>query len=172
MGKYFKTAYQFGMLGGILSGLSFFLLSLLNPDPTNLNLIFGYVITPISIYLAITYFKLYLNGGFLSFAEGMTVGAVTYFLLATLSTIGIWVVLSNSPELFSAIYQSKTQVLIQNKDTIISQVGLESFQIAEAELKNMSPWDLALNDGLWKIIPGMFFSILISIILRKNKLET
>jgi len=33
----------------------------------------------------------------------------------------------------------------------------------------MTAWDVALNDGIWKIIPGMFFSIIISIILRKNK---
>ena len=71
MRKYLKTACQFGTLGGILSILSFFVLSKLYTDPTNLNLIFGYVITPIALFLAIKFFKDYGNNGYLSFAEGI-----------------------------------------------------------------------------------------------------
>lgn len=64
---------------------------------------------------------------------------------------------------------AKWEVLEQNKAVIIEQVGLESFELTKLNLKDMSPWDIALNDGIWKILPGMFFSILISVILRKNK---
>jgi hypothetical protein len=169
MNKYLKTAYQFGVLGGILSCSSFFILSLLNNDPTNLNLVFGYLITPIAVYLAIRFFKEYKNDGFLSFSEGMTIGAVTYLLLALLSTLGIWLILESSPELFAAIHQAKMAALEASKATIVAQVGQESFDLTQANIRKMSPWDVALNDGIWKIIPGMFFSILISIILRKNK---
>ena len=61
MTKYLKTAYQFGILGGILTGLSFYVLSLFNSDPTNLNLVFGYVITPFAVYLAIKFYKEFAN---------------------------------------------------------------------------------------------------------------
>jgi hypothetical protein len=74
--------------------------------------------------------------------------------------------------LFSAIQTSKSAVLEQNKELIISQVGLASFEVTQTNLKSMTPWDVALNDGIWKILPGMFFSILISTILRKNKIST
>ena len=168
MNKYLKTAYQFGALGGILSFSSFFILSLLNEDPTNLNLVFGYLITPFAVYLAIRFFKEYKNDGFLSFAEGMTIGAVTYVLLALLSTIGIWLILESAPELFSAIQQAKGAVLEASKVAIVAQVGQESFDLTEINIQKMNPFDVALNDGIWKIIPGMFFSIIISIILRKN----
>ena len=66
------------------------------------------------------------------------------------------------------IQETKWAVLDQNKDVIVSQVGLPSFEATKVSLKEMSPWDVSLNDGIWKIIPGMFFSIIISIILRKN----
>ena len=168
MSKYFKTAYQFGALGGLMSGLSFYVLSLFYPDPTNLNLVFGYLITPITVFLAIKFFKDYSNEGYLSFSEGMSVGAVSFLLLAILSTGIIWGVLESSPSLFSAIQTAKWAALEQNKEVIISQVGQVSFEITQTNLQSMSTWDVALNDGIWKIIPGMFFSIIISIILKKN----
>ncbi len=168
MSKYFKTAYQFGALGGLMSGLSFYVLSLFYPDPTNLNLVFGYLITPITVFLAIKFFKDYSNEGYLSFSEGMSVGAVSFLLLAILSTGIIWGVLESSPSLFSAIQTAKWAALEQNKEVIISQVGQVSFEITQTNLQSMSTWDVALNDGIWKIIPGMFFNIIISIILKKN----
>lgn len=168
MTKYFTSAYQFGTLGGILSIVSFYSLSLLYPDPTNLNLLFGYVLVPVALFLSIKFFKDYSNSGFLSFSEGMTVGFVTYILLGLLSTFGIWLILSFSPELFEIIKNQKLGVLLESKDTIISQLGENSYLTTEENMKEMSPWDIALNDGLWKIVPGMFFSIIISIIFRKN----
>lgn len=168
MNKYLKTAYQFGTLGGVLSVLSFFILSIVYPDPTNLNLVFGYLVTPIALFLGIKFFKDYTNNGFLSFAEGMTVGFVTYTLMGLLSAVGIWGLLIVMPDLFNTIQETKWAVLDQNKEVIVSQVGLASFESTKLSLQEMSTWDVALNDGIWKIVPGMFFSIIISIILRKN----
>lgn len=98
----------------------------------------------------------------------MTVGFVTYTILGVLSICGIWIILNFSPELFDVIKNQKLEVLLESKETIISQLGEDSFLTTEENMKKMSPWDVALNDGLWKIVPGMFFSIIISIIFRKN----
>ncbi len=168
MYKYFSTAYKFGGFAGGLSILAFITLSFLYPDPTNLNLIFGYVITPIAIFLAIKFYKEYSNGGYLSFAEGMSVGFVAYMLEAIISLVGIWLVLLVQPDLFGRIKTSKLEVLTTSKDTIVDQVGESSFDLTLTSINNMIPWDIALNDALWKIIPGLFFTIIISIILRKN----
>ncbi|MBN7811408.1 DUF4199 domain-containing protein [Algoriphagus sp. H41] len=168
MTKYLKSAYQFGILGGILSVVSFCVLSFLYPDPTNLNLLFGYFLVPVAVFLAIKFFKDGTNGGYLSFAEGMTVGFVTYALLGLLSILGIWLVLSVSPDLFGQIKAQKLEVLAESSETIISQLGEASYSSTQNSMEKMSPWDVALNDGLWKIVPGMFFSIIISIIFRKN----
>jgi hypothetical protein len=130
MNKYLRTAYQFGMLGAVLSGISFFSLSYFYPDPTNLNLIFGYFLIPIAVFLSIKFFKEYSNSGFLSFAEGMTVGFVTYTLIGIGSTLCIWLILLFSPDFFELIKQSKWDVLMSNQETIVSQVGQESFDLA------------------------------------------
>lgn len=168
MNKYLITAYKFGTLGGFLSVVSFGCLTYLNPDPTNLNLIFGYFLIPISIFLSVKFFKDYTNSGFLSFAEGMTIGFVTYSLIGLISALGIWLILEYSSDLFEVIKAQKIGLLLQNRDMIISQVGENSFEATQNSMEGLTPWNVALNDGLWKIIPGMFFSIIISIILRKN----
>jgi hypothetical protein len=168
MHKYLKTAYQFGFLGGGLSLVSFFVLRYLSADPTNLSLVFGYILIPVAVFLAIKFFKEYTNAGFLSFAEGMTVGFVTYTLIGMISTLGLWILLTNMPDFFELIKESKMEVLEENREMIISQVGEKSFSFTKESMKSLTPWDIAFNDGLWKIIPGMFFSIIISIILRKN----
>jgi hypothetical protein len=168
MTKYLKSAYQFGALGGVLSVISFYALSFLYPDPTNLNLLFGYILVPVSIFLSIKFFKDDSNGGFLSFSEGMTVGFVTYILLGILSMLGIWLILNLSPDLFEVIRTTKLEVLLQSKDTIVSQVGEDSYMATAASMEKLSTWDIAFNDAIWKIVPGMFFSIIISIIFRKN----
>ncbi|MEB2781600.1 DUF4199 domain-containing protein [Algoriphagus sp. C2-6-M1] len=168
MYKYFSSAYKFGSIAGVLSILAFITLSFLYPDPTNLNLIFGYVITPIAIFMAIKFFKDYSNNDYLSFAEGMSVGFVTYVLESVISLVGIWILLIIHPDLFYQIKLSKLDVLAESKVSIIAQVGESSFDLTLESIRNMVPFDIALNDSLWKIIPGLFFTIIISIILRKN----
>lgn len=168
MYKYFSTAYKFGGIAGAFSVLAFISLSFLYTDPTNLNLVFGYVITPVAIFLAIKFFKEYSNEGFLSFSEGMSIGFVTYMLEAIGSLGGIWLVLILYPSLFDQIKESKLEVLSTSKETIVNQVGENSFNLTLESIRNMVPLDIALNDALWKIIPGLFFTIIISIILRKN----
>ncbi|MFT7427445.1 MAG: hypothetical protein ACI9O5_003408 [Algoriphagus sp.] len=131
-------------------------------------MLFGYIICPIAIFLSIKFFKEDQNSGYLSFSEGMTVGFVTYMLIALISILGIWLFLSISSETFELISIAKFAVLEKGKETIVAQVGQNSYDATFESLKEMSKFDVALNDGIWKIIPGLFFTIIISIIFRKN----
>lgn len=168
MVKYFRTSYKFGSLGGGLSVIAFFLLSYSVPDPSTFNMIFGYILTPVAVFLSIKFFKEYTGNGYLSFAEGMSVGFVTYMLIAIISCLGIWTLLLISPDLFEQINLAKLEILHSGKESIISQVGEESYRLTLKSIEGMTPSDIALNDGIWKLITGLFFTIIISIILRKN----
>lgn len=164
----FRSAYQFGLFGGVLSFIAFVVLSFFYSDPSNLTLLFGYIICPIAIFLSIKFFKEDQNAGYLSFSEGMTVGFATYMLIALISTLGIWLFLSFSTDTFELITLAKFEVLEKGKDTIVEQVGQNSYDATYESLKEMTKFDIAVNDGIWKIIPGLFFTIIISIIFRKN----
>ncbi|WP_439489283.1 DUF4199 domain-containing protein [Algoriphagus sp.] len=168
MYKYFSTAYKFGGFAGGLNIIAFTSLAFIFIDPTKTNLIFSLVITMVSIYLTIRFFKDFSNAGFLSFAEGMTVGFVSYMLQALISLLGILMILFVSPELFDKIKDSKFNEFLTTKENTINLVGEESYNLAFENIKNMTPLDIALDSAIWIIFFGLFFTIIISIILRKN----
>jgi hypothetical protein len=99
----------------------------------------------------------------------MTVGFIIYSIIAVLSGLGIYLILLVYPGLFEEIKASKITVIENNRQQIIEQLNEASFQVTYENVLGMTPGDIAFNDFIWKIIPGLFFTILISIILRKTK---
>lgn len=169
MNRYLESTYRFGLIGGLFCVFAFLLFNWLGYDPTNFSMLFGYVLIPIFVFLGIRYFKKDINDGELSFAHGMTIGFLIYTMIAFISGLGIWIILLIDISLFEAIKILKLEVLTTNKDLIISQLNEESFDITLQKIMAMKPIDIALNDFIWKILPGLFFTIIISIILRKTK---
>ena len=168
MNRYLESSYRFGLIGGAFSILAFVVFYLLGQDPTNLSLVFGYIILPAFIFVGIRYFRKTVNDDMLSFAHGMTIGFLIYCIIGIMSGLGIFLILLIVPGLFDMIKANKIAVLEENKDLIISQLNEESFNITFESILAMSAWDVAFNDFIWKILPGLFFTIIISIILRKT----
>lgn len=168
MKKYWDASYRFGLIGGIFSVLAFLVFHWIGLDPTNLSMLFGYIMIPVFVFLGIRFFKKYVNQDWLSFAEGMTIGFLIYSLFAFITSIGIWIILSLNSTLFAELKAKKMGILKSNEDMIVSQLGTESFETTLAKVQKMVPWDIALNDFIWKMVPGLFFTIIISIILRKT----
>lgn len=170
MKRYLGSTYLFGLIGGVFCVLAFLLFKYIGFDATNLSMLFGYVLIPIFVFSGIRYFRKDINGGELSFAHGMTIGFLIYTMIAVVAGLGIWLVLSLSPEFFEEIKTIKVAVMDTNKDLIVGQLGQESFDFTYEKILEMTALDIALNDFIWKILPGLFFTIIISIILRKTKL--
>lgn len=169
MNRYLESTYRFGLIGGIFCVFAFLFFNWIGYDPTNFSMLFGYVLIPIFVFLGIRYFKKDVNHGELSFAHGMSIGFLIYTMIAFISGIGIWLILLIDTGLFEELKALKLEVLTTNKDLIISQLNEESFDVTMKKIMEMKPIDIALNDFIWKILPGLFFTIIISIILRKTK---
>ena len=169
MNRYFDSTYRFGLIGGVFCVIAFLLFYWLGYDPSNLSMLFGFVLIPIFLFLGIRFFKKDVNQGELGFAQGMTIGFLIYAMIAVISGLGIWIVLLISPELFAELKFLKIEVLDLNRDMIISQLNEESFNTTYKQILGMTELDIALNDFIWKILPGLFFTIIFSIILRKTK---
>lgn len=167
MNRYLLAAYKVGLLGGLFCMLAFLMFIYLEVDPTNFSMVFGYIILPVFLFLGIRYFRNYQNSGLLSFSEGMSVGFFIYGIIALMSGISIWLILVLSPSVFEAIKSTKISVLENNKEMISNQLGESSYTTTMSSVMEMSVFDIAANDFIWKIVPGLFFTIIISIILRK-----
>jgi hypothetical protein len=167
MNRFLLSAYKIGLLGGLFCMAAFLMFIFLEVDPTNFSMIFGYIILPVFLFLGIRYFRNYQNAGLLSFSEGMSVGFFIYGIIALISGISIWIILMVSPRLFETIKSSKLNVLEKNREMITSQLGEASFSATLSSVMEMTTFDIAANDFIWKVVPGLFFTIIISIILRK-----
>ncbi len=170
MSRYLKNAYPFGLFGGILALIGFWVFHLVGLDPITMSIVFNLINLTLFIGLAIYYFKKYHNQSYLSFAQGMTVGFFSYAIIATVAFIGIYVSFALVPDLFAALKAGRIEMLETRSEGLMEEVGEKAYLRTMEEVQNMKMYHFALNDFIWKIIFGLFLSIIISIILRRNKL--
>jgi hypothetical protein len=170
MKQYFGYFYRIGFLAAAFSLLTFFLSSFFTQDPTLISKVFSFIITPIFVGAGIYFYRFKINQNQLSFAEGMSIGFIIYFVNALVTFFGIYIGLVFSENLFQNIKNNMMQVLSDKKQDIINTLGNASYEKTYEEMLQLSIFDIAITDFIFKIAFGLFFTIIISIILRKTKI--
>jgi hypothetical protein len=168
MAKYFLPAYLFGLAAGVLCIVAFLLMFYMGNEPVSMVLIFGYIISPLFIFLGIKHFREVYNQGNLYFGQGMTVGFFVYSIMAMVSAVFIFLFLNFNPETFETFRAMNLALLDEKKEVLIAQLSQESFDDTYESITGMTKFDVASNDFLRKIFPGLFFTIIISIILKRT----
>ena len=168
MNRYLKAALPFGLYGGGLCFLGYLTIYLLAIEPISMNLIIGYLVTPIFVFFGVKSFRDNFNGGNLYFGQGMTVGFFTYTIIAMISALYIFGSIQLDEELFTTFRQINLELMSANKVVLEENLNEAAYEETYANISNMSIFDVALNDFLRKIFPGLFFTIIISIILKRN----
>lgn len=140
----------------------------LGAEPVGMVLIFGYVTTPVFVFAGIKQFRDRQNGGELFFGQGMTVGFFVYTIMAVLSALWVTLFMSAVPEVFEIFKASNLALLESKRELLIEQIGESSYVETLRNIEAMSFFDVVLNDFLRKIFPGLFFTIIISIILKRT----
>lgn len=168
MNRYFYAAYPYGCTAGILCIVGFILMFLLHIEPISMVLVFGYIITPVFLFIGIKQFRDRFNGGVLFFGQGMTVGFFVYILMAVISATFIGLFMMFEPDVFGTFKSMNINLLNEKKDILVEQLNQQAFDETYENIQQMSAWDVVMNDFLRKVIPGLFFTILISIILKRN----
>jgi len=171
MNKYLKAAHLFGLLGGMFCGLAFLVLYLLKTEPVGFTEIFGYVLVPVFVFFGIKNFKDNVNDGELLFSQGMIVGFFVYSILALISGMVIFIFLHIDPVIFEDYREANLVLLEEKKEVIIEQINKESYESTHENILNMTKFDVAFNDFLRKVLPGLFFTIIISIALKTTKIR-
>jgi hypothetical protein len=159
--------YKIGLLAAGFSILAFYLSTLITPDPTLISKVFSFAITPFFIGGGIYFYRFKLNKNMLSFSEGMTIGFLIYFINGLFSFFGIYLGLFFSKDLFENIKTNMMDILFEKRDEIIKTLGKTSFEKTYEKMLQLNVFDIAITDFFFKITFGLFFSIIISLILRK-----
>ena len=58
--------------------------------------------------------------------------------------------------------------MTDNKAVLEEQLNVAAYEETYENISEMTVYDVAINDFLRKIFPGLFFTIIISIILKRN----
>ena len=169
MDRYLRGAWWFGIIGGAFCALAFIVFYFIDAEPISFTEIFGYIILPIFVFLGIKNFKDNMNDKVLSFGQGMTVGFFVYSILALISAIAIFIMLHVDMAIFNDYKAATMSLLEEKKEEITQQLGNESYDATVKSMSEMTIFDVVLNDLLRKLIPGLFFTIILSIILKNSK---
>ncbi|WP_200980186.1 DUF4199 domain-containing protein [Echinicola sp. 20G] len=169
MVKYIKSSYLFGLAGGVLCLIAFWILYGIGLEPIDFTLFFGCIITPVFVFIGMKSYRDNYGKGEMVFAQGMTVGFVIYSILAFVTALGIAVFLQLDQEIFLN-HKAEKIAWLQGQESYISEnVSQEAFQNALAENEKMSISDIALDVFLKIFMLELFFTIIISIILKRTK---
>ncbi|GGZ41671.1 hypothetical protein GCM10007049_38760 [Echinicola pacifica] len=169
MNKYFKAGYPFGLAGAGLCLLSFLILQFTELNAIDFTTIAACMITPVFVFLGMRNFRAQWSGGEMLFGQGMTVGFVIYGLLAVITSLGVLTFLYLMPEVFESYKLEKLSWLHSQQDFISESVGEQAYLEALGESEEMNIFDIALDIFLKIFLLELFFTIIISIILKRTK---
>ncbi|MBS1681153.1 MAG: DUF4199 domain-containing protein [Bacteroidetes bacterium] len=165
-----KIPFRYGLIGGVLGSIVIAVLYYLGRHPFLLPVIvdFRIVIFALLISFSLKEVRDYYFKGNLLFWQGM-VGS--YVLIVTSGLIGSFatLVLARVDADFVPQYVGKLQQQMAGyQKQIIESVGTEVYQQQLAKLPGTTAWDLAGDYFLKSLIIGLFLTIIISVILRKQ----
>jgi hypothetical protein len=169
---YLVVPGKYGLVGGFLIILLFFLLLWFGSNPLVSNIYFSFFVIPLFVFFSVKEFKKYYNAGYLHFWQGMSLGFVCYMTMALLSSLFVWLYLEVlNPGLLQEYVVNRIEMMNATRENLVEQLGEETFIDALAKLKNVSPLDMALDGFFRNIFAGMFITIIIAVAMRRRPLN-
>lgn len=166
--KLVAVPFKYGIIGGFIVILLFLIFYFFNLSPLVNIKMTDPLILIIFIFFALKEFRDKYNNRQLHFWQGMSGGVINYVTIALISAIFILVMtVIIDPEMTTKYIESRIELLIENKQTLVDTMNEETYLNTLAGVKKTTGYDLALDDFLKKSIIGLFLTIIIAVILRK-----
>lgn len=168
---YLVVPFKYGMVGGILSIILFLVLYWAGINPLIKGIFFSFFFIPIFIFFSVKEFKKYYNAGFLHFWQGMSIGFITYMIIALVSATFIWIYLDSiNTELLREYITDRVGLMDSSRENLVEQLGKDSFEQALSAVKLTTALDMALDDFIRKVAIGFFITTVISVVMRQQPL--
>ena len=120
------------------------------------------------IFFAIKDFRDNKNGGEAHFWQGMIIGLLVAIFLGMFTAFGIMLFGVIEQDFLSSYIELTMSQLTSNKDLFIESIGVEVYEKNLQNLPSTTLSDLALDYYLKTVAIGLFLTIIISIILRRQ----
>ena len=166
-----KVPIKYGITGGILCVMLFFVLQLGGSYPFVMSTYFmSGVIILIMLYFSTKELRDYKYGGKLAYWEGMSAGFVCILLVAFVSAVFVYVYVSQiDRNILEDHAEYVAATLIEDPAGWIERHGEEGYQKLLDESKQLiSPIELAFDDFLKKMVIGFFITTIISLLFKRS----
>jgi len=166
---YLVVPFKYGLVGGMLAIMLFFILILFGENPLVSGSLFAFFFIPIFVFFAVKEFKKDYNAGYLHFWQGMSIGFVTYMVLALVSAgfLLFYLELIN-PQLLQDYILDRVALMEGSKQNLVERLGEDTYSNSLLSVQNATAFDLALDDFLRKIFAGFFITTIIAVVMRQR----
>ncbi len=165
----YKVPLKYGLAGGSISIVLFLTLYFSEGDPLSNIRIFDFILIPLFVFFTVKELRDYKYNGKLLYWQGMTAGFVCYLLIAIISAITIWIFLAIvDPALFVAHKQENIAILTNESAKWIEQLGQKGYNKTLADLDTVTPFSLAADDFLKKLLVGLLLTTVIAIFFKRT----
>ncbi len=165
-----RIAGRYGFYGSLVTMVALVSLFYLNRHPYLIPFIFDLRIYlfALFIFFSIKEFRIS-NQNVLHFWQGISIGLITYVLIAFLASIFIgifakWI----EPTFVSEYVRLTIDNLSQNREAMIATLGEDRFNAVIKNLPSTTAGDLAFDYFLKSMPIGFILTLIISVFLRKQ----
>ncbi len=161
-----NVSVKYGVFGGILAGVLIFTLFYLGRFPflpVERTILFA-----IFIFFALKEIRDYYQEGILHFWQGMMAGITCYIVMAVIASLMLFLWGQFTDEYLNQYIHVMTEQLETNRLDLEERVGKEALDLQLAKLPSTTILDLALDYLLKSMFIGIFLTIIISVILRRQ----
>jgi len=166
-----RVPLKYGFFGGLLGILVIGFLYYFgtnHPQLFPVFLDFRILLFAVFIFFSVKEFKDYYQAGTLHFWQGMIIGITCYLTISFIISMGIAIFGAFEPGYVKHYVEEISAVLGDNKEAIIEKVGEESYRTQMETLPFTTVYDLAIDYMLKSMFIGLFLTIIISVILRRQ----
>lgn len=165
-----QVALKYGFFSSLLLAVLLTVLYYADRHPLLIPVIYDVRIFLLAIFIffAVKEFRDLRNGGVLHFWQGMLMGLTLAVTLGFLAAVFIMIFGTVEEEFLSSYTQLLTDQLVNNRQQYLESVGEEAYQNTLRSLPGTSLNDLALDYYLKTVVIGVFLTIIISVILRRQ----
>lgn len=166
----FRIPLRYGVLGGVIGSLVIAVLYFVDRHPFLIPVIFDFriILFSVFIFLSLKELRDYHQQGVLYFWQGMF-GSYVFIITSALIGSGFtWSMARWNAGFLPKYIEKLQQQLLGYKEQFIAGMGSDAYNQQLAKLPLTSPLDLATDYFLKSMIIGLFLTIIISVILRKQ----
>jgi hypothetical protein len=163
-----KVSLKYGISGGVLSVLLFAILYLLDQNPLVNAKKIDIPLFLIFILFSVKEFRDAKDDNRLTIWEGFLCGGMTFLTMALISSLFMLVFLKINDAMVTDYVDNSIEYLNENKERFLEKRDIQSFNEVITNLKSTSIVDLAVDDFLKKSRIGIFLTIIVSVVLRKQ----